>query len=461
MKKIKIAFVLLFAAAMAFAIYLLVGTKPIIPTEGHYTYTIIDGNAMIKSCDRSLSGDVTIPATLGGFPVTSIGKYAFDGCTKITSITIPDSVQDIQMYAFENCTSLIRVDIPYSVKSMDADVFNNCSSLTGIWVDTANPIFSNDAFGVLYNKDKTTLIRAPMNLADPYTIPNNVKTIGDRAFLGCANLTKITIPDGITSIDWYAFSNCVNLTTIVIPKSMTSIGYEVFNGCDNLAAVNYKGSADDWKSMVIKNGNTSLTSAKIKYNFCEHILDTGVITKESTCKESGIRTYSCTLCDYTEMRAIPKLTEHSWNDGQITKQPTCKDEGVKTYTCTICNAKETESVEKLSTHTFDNGITTKEPTCKETGIMTYTCKICQFAKEEVLEMQTSHTPGEPATETTDQVCTVCGKVLMPATGEAEPIEPTDDDSSSGGFFGAIIDFFSSIGAFFENLFASFMSLFGL
>jgi hypothetical protein len=165
------------------------------------------------------------------------------------------------------------------------------------------------------------------------------------------------------------------------------------------------------------------------------------------------------------MKAIPKLTEHTWNKGAITKPATCKEEGVKTYTCTICNTTRTEATAILTTHTWHNGVTTKEPTCKETGLMTYTCRICGATKVDVIEMLDTHTPGEPATGTTDQVCTVCGKVLTPATGETEPTEPEptepSDNSGSGGFFGPIIDFFNSIGAFFENLFKSFMSIFGL
>lgn len=469
MKKTKIFFAVFFVAALAFMISLLSYKAPTDATDGFYTYTIADGKATIKACDVSISGNVTLPSKLGDHPVVSIGRYAFDSCVNITSLVIPEGITEIQTYAFENCNQLKEIHLPNSLSIIDNDAFSNCSSLNGIYVNSGNTVYSNDTYGVLYSKDKTTLIRAPLNLADPYVIPDSVKAIGDRAFFGCKNLKNITIPDGITGIDWYTFSNCTNLTTIVIPKSLTSIGYEVFRGCTNLATVYYKGSAEDWSALVIKNGNTSFTDAKVTYNFCSHLWDSGVITKEPTCKESGIRTYSCTLCTSTKMEAIAKLSTHTWNEGITTKAPTCNAEGVKTFTCTICNTTRTESIAKLATHTFNSGVTTKEPTCKDTGIMTYTCRICGVTKEEAIDMLTTHTPGDPATATTDQVCTVCGKVLVPATGEeptepetTEPTEPSEpsEDNGGGGFFGGIINFFNSIGTFFENLFASITSLFG-
>ena len=318
MKKAKILFVILFVLALGSMIYLLIDKKPENTIDGFYTYTITDGKATVKSCNTSLRGQVTVPSLLGGYPVTCIGSYAFDGCASITSLTIPDSVTEIQMYAFENCSALESVHIPRSVTVIGGDAFNNCTNLNGIWVDKANTVYSSDSFGVLYNKDQTKLLRAPMDLADPYTIPDSVQSIGDRAFFGCANLKKITIPDGITSVDWYAFSNCTSLEIIVIPESMTSIGYEVFRGCTKLSEVRYTGSEDMWNALIIKGGNNSLTSANILYNFCEHIWNDGTVTKEPSCKESGIRTFTCSLCSITEMRAIPKLTQHTWNKGAIT-----------------------------------------------------------------------------------------------------------------------------------------------
>ena len=495
MRRFKFIFVLLFMAALGVAIYLFLDTQKPEPTiDGLYTYSIADGAATIKSCDPTLSGNIIVPARLGGYPVTKIDSYAFNDCTKITTISLPEGLREIQVYAFENCSNLISVNIPASVTTIDIEAFSNCTRLAGIWVDKANTVYSSDSFGVLYSKDQKKIIRAPMNLADPYSIPDSVEDIGDRAFYGCANLKKIVVPDGITDIDWYAFSNCTSLNTIVLPTSLVSIGSEVFRGCSSLTDVLYKGAEDAWNKMIIKSGNSSLTSAKLQLNYCDHIFDNGTITREPTCKELGISIYTCSLCSGTEMRAIPKLTTHTWNQGETSKAATCKDEGVKTFTCSVCNTIKTESIAKLTTHTWNDGTRAKDPTCKELGVllqtckicsatkttdipkltthsyntgevtkeatckqigeMTFTCTVCEDSYTQDIPMLTEHIPGDPATSTTPQICTSCGEILAPATGEP-------DNEQSSGFFGAIIDFFNSIVAFFEELFASLFGIFGL
>lgn len=448
MNKLKIAIGAFLIVAVVIALVLFLPNAQEVPTDGYFTYSIENGAATIKGCDPTASGQITVPASVGGYPVVSIGRYAFDGCISITDIVLPATVVDIQMYAFENCSSLESITIPKSVTSIDTSVFNTCTKLTGIWVDKANPVYSSDAFGVLFSKDGATLLRAPMALADPYTIPEPVKSIGDRAFYGCVNLTQITIPDRITTLDWQVFNNCTGLTIITLPDTITSIGYEVFRGCSNLEEVRYTGSEEDWKQIAIKNGNNPLRPEIITYNYCEHSWDAGTVTRIPTCGEVGVRTFTCLLCNSTKLETIPKLNTHDWNNGAITKAPTCKEPGIKTFTCAVCSGTRTEEVEKLATHNWNGGMTTKEPTCKETGEMTYTCTTCGETKVEAIEMLKTHTPGAPATATEDQICTVCDKVLTPATGESE------------GFFGAIANFFASIGEFFENIFKDFFALLG-
>lgn len=438
-----IPFAILIAVVLIIALLL---PAPADPVDGFFTYSVENKTVTIKKCDTTASGEIIVPAEINGYPVVSIGSYAFDNCTGITKILLPGSVSSIQIYAFDGCTNLTSVNIPKSVTSIEINAFNNCSKLESISVDSANPNYSSDEFGVLFNKAKTTLLRAPIALPSHYSIPETVTTIGERAFFGCVDLVEIAIPDGITALDWYTFSNCTSLVNITLPKSLTSIGYEVFRGCSNLQSVGYKGSEDAWKEIAIKNGNNPLLSAKITYNYCEHIWNDGELTKESTCAEAGIRTYSCLLCNRTRLESVPKLSEHTWNDGIITRAPTCAEPGIKTYTCSVCGGKTTEETEKLTTHTWNTGVTTKEPTCKEVGITTYTCSFCGETKEEVIEMLTTHTPGAPATGTEDQVCTVCGKVLTPATGDV-------------GFFESIANFFNSIGKFFEDIFSSFFGWF--
>ena len=135
------------------------------------------------------------------YGVTSIGGYAFSGCSSLTSITIPNSVKSIGEGAFFSCTSLTSIAIPNSVTSIGEGAFSDCTSMTSI------------------------------------TIPNSVTKIGDLAFDGCTSLTSITIPNSVTSIGRYAFLDCSSLTSVTIGNSVTSIGDWAFYGCSSLTSI--------------------------------------------------------------------------------------------------------------------------------------------------------------------------------------------------------------------------------
>ena len=192
--------------------------------------------------------------------VTSIGDWAFQSCNSLTSITIPDSVTSIGTMAFEDCSSLTSITIPDSVTSIDRHAFFVCRKLNQINVDTANTAYSS-VNGVLFNKEKTKLIRYPEGKADTsYSIPDGVTSIGNSAFYGCSNLTSITIPDGVTIIDINAFQYCRSLTSITIPDSVTYISAEAFDGCDSLKAAYYLGFSEQWAEVSIEWGNYCLTN---------------------------------------------------------------------------------------------------------------------------------------------------------------------------------------------------------
>ena len=156
--------------------------------------------------------------------VTSIGDYAFRGCSSLTSITLPDSVTSIGDCAFVFCVGLSSITLPDSVTSIGDSAFKNCSSLTSITIPDRVTSIEPYAFD---NCSSLTSI----------TIPNSVTSIGASAFYNCRSLTSITIPDRVTSIESRAFTGCSSLTSITIPDSVTSIGYATFTGCSSLTSI--------------------------------------------------------------------------------------------------------------------------------------------------------------------------------------------------------------------------------
>jgi len=166
---------------------------------------------LIMAPPKGISGSVTIPTS-----VTSIANYAFQNCDKITSITIPKSVTSIGEDAFWNCEKLAAITIPANVASIGREAFGNCTSLTGFTVDADNSNYLSEN-GILYNKAKTALIKAPpRGISGSVTIPTSVTSIVDSAFDRCNNLTAIIIPEGVVSIGIGAFGGCTSLVSITV-----------------------------------------------------------------------------------------------------------------------------------------------------------------------------------------------------------------------------------------------------
>lgn len=151
-------------------------------------------------------------------------------------VVIPDGVVEIQNECFKDL-KIKSVIIPDSVTSIDDGAFSTCKSLISIKVDDNNNIYASDN-GVLFNKDKTILIKYPIGKSDAeYNILDSVTSIDFSAFVDCTSLTSVTIPDKVTSIGKFAFYGCTSLASVIIPESVTSIGNYAFYGCTSLASV--------------------------------------------------------------------------------------------------------------------------------------------------------------------------------------------------------------------------------
>ena len=170
--------------------------------------------------------------------VTSIGDFAFYGCSSLTSVTIPENVTSIGESAFYKCTGLTSIAIPDGVMSIGTNAFSECSNLKNVYImDIA--AWCRIAFG---NYDATPMCYAKNiylngNKIVSVEVPQDVTAIKNYAFYGFKDLIRVTIPNSVTSIGREAFSGCNSLISVTIPNSVTSIGYRAFYGCGSLTDV--------------------------------------------------------------------------------------------------------------------------------------------------------------------------------------------------------------------------------
>ena len=219
---------------------------------------------------------ITIPNS-----VTSIGDRAFSHCSGLTSITIPNSVTSIGSFAFFSSLNLRSINIPSSVTTIGEGAFSGINNLT-IMVDKSNTKYdSRDNCNAIIETESNILIAGNKNTVIPNSvtsigssvfycctsltsidIPNSVTSIGDNAFRNCISLTSIDIPNSVTSIGSWAFDYCTHLTSINIPNSVTSIGDNAFSSCSNLTSIDIPNSVTSIGSYAFWDC-TSLTSIDI------------------------------------------------------------------------------------------------------------------------------------------------------------------------------------------------------
>ena len=206
------------------------------------------GTGFLISCEESVT-EAAIPAQINGVAVTTIGEYAFWGCDKLTSVTIPDSVTSIGACAFKECTSLTDMNLPDSVVSIGSTVFGDTAIynaadrwIDGVlyldnWVIEAEQTVSGDYALRLGTVGIADSAFSQCSALTSVTIPGSVRRISEYAFYNCSTLARVTIGSGVTSVGESAFSGCSSLTSVTVPESVTSIGHSAFYGCSSLVSV--------------------------------------------------------------------------------------------------------------------------------------------------------------------------------------------------------------------------------
>ena len=234
------------------------------------------GDMAFNNCTSLTS--VTIPND-----VTSIGYGVFQGCTSLTSVTIPNSVTSIDSSAFSSCTSLIGITIPNSVTSIGYGVFQDCTSLSSVTIPNSVTSIGDSAFyntayyndesnwdnGVLYISDCLIDTNYNFDSTTDYVIKDGTRIIADSAFSNCDNLISVTIPDSVTSIGDSAFENCTNLASITIGNGVTSIGRSAFY---NTAYYNDK---SNWDKGVLYLSNCLIDTNDDFDSTTDHIIKDG------------------------------------------------------------------------------------------------------------------------------------------------------------------------------------------
>ncbi len=176
-----------------------------------------------------------------GIGITSLSDYIFAGCTSLQTVAVPDNIEVLGDGVFENCSSLRSVYIGKSVDYIQYTHFSGCDLLEKFTVSEENENYASDSSGILFNKDKTSIIVFPAgNGTQDYIVPQNVVSIADGAFLSCETLKTITFYE-----------------------TLKSVGDEAFRGCTGIVATNYYGSALQWQSVDVGTDNHLMTGVLV------------------------------------------------------------------------------------------------------------------------------------------------------------------------------------------------------
>lgn len=410
-------------------------------TEGCYKYSVSNGKAVIQEYDKfnGISGELIIPSSLGGYPVTEISSSAFHNNNNLTCVIIPGSVKKIGDYAFSECHNLETLVLKEGVEEIGEEAFKRCD-LISVTIPRSLSRIKSSAF--LSNKIEEVYITdlkawceiTFQNYASsPFyfngndysnTSPGYIKT--SKLYLNNKLITELMIPEGVTKISYSAFHGCTSITKVVIPTSVIQIDKDAFRACTAITDIWYAGSQSESNNIKINDNNSHLIEATWHYNSClvgaphsynndcddtcndcgkkrtvsGHSYDNTCDTTCNIC--NGIRTVShtydnscdtqCNICNSS------RTISHSYGEWEVTKKASCTESGTKVRKCGVCSKTESDTTSSLG-HNFSTEWTIDaKVTCTTAGSKSNHCTRCSATSNDTTISARGHSWGEWVTE---------------------------------------------------------------
>ena len=442
--------------------------------------------------------NLIIPETVSyegySFRVTSIGRSAFNGCTSLTNVTIPNSVTSIGDYAFEKCTNLTRVNYSGTVsqwKTIKIGSYNE--KLRNAIIICTDDVIGNgntvtiDNLKYKINNDYTAQIVGRTDTLGNLIIPEpvwyeghtfTVTSIVNNAFSGCSSLTSVTIPNSVESIGDNAFQNCSSLTSATIGNNVTSIGSSAFFGCSKLKkieipdSVTYIGSkafdgtafyntVKNWEDGVLYFGNHLISAksdvTKITVKASTVSIAAGALDNCKSLKKINVLNPKCVInCtipktaviggaegstaeDFAQKNnmSIDYFEECTHSDKvQVVIAATCTEQGAVQSRCADCDKLISQTFTAPLGHTMVITTPAKAPTCTTSGnTQAGYCTVCGYNEVSTVIPATGHNFGNNSAN-----CLVCGvanpNYVAPAqptpnpTPSTAPTQPNQNDTNT-------------------------------
>lgn len=230
-----------------------------------FLYTVENSRAAITGVLASASGDIIVPATLGGYPVSAVERAAFRDLTNITSISFANgaAVTNLGPAVFQGCTGLTVATLPSGLTSLPAGLFQDCTGLVGVSIPAGVTSIWNAAFAECRNLAVLSLPAGLTSLGESVflncrslatlDLSGGITSIPGQLCYECRSLDALGLPAGLTNIGYAAFYNCFGLASLAIDASLGSVGNQAFAGCDRMQQVYFHGAVSRLGSNVFGN----------------------------------------------------------------------------------------------------------------------------------------------------------------------------------------------------------------